>query len=50
MRVLMISWEYPPYVVGGVGKHVAELAPAFERLADDSLHVDLVTTRYSGGA
>ena len=50
MRVLMISWEYPPYVVGGVGKHVAELAHAFERLADDSLHVDLVTTRYSGGA
>ena len=24
MRVLIISWEYPPYVVGGLGKHVAE--------------------------
>ncbi|MEZ4664188.1 MAG: glycosyltransferase family 4 protein [Caldilineaceae bacterium] len=49
MRVLMISWEYPPYVVGGVGKHAAELAPAFERLDDDALHIDLLTTRYSGG-
>ena len=23
MRVLMFSWEYPPHVVGGLGKHVA---------------------------
>ena len=28
MRVLMLSWEYPPHIVGGLGKHVAELAPA----------------------
>jgi len=28
MRVLMLSWEYPPNVVGGLGKHVAELEPA----------------------
>ena len=27
MRVLMFSWEFPPHVVGGLGKHVAELAP-----------------------
>lgn len=49
MRVLMFSWEYPPYVVGGLGKQAAELAPAFQRLKDDSLHVDLLTTRYAGG-
>lgn len=27
MRVLMISWEYPPHMVGGMGRHVADLAP-----------------------
>jgi glycogen(starch) synthase len=26
MRVLMLSWEYPPLVVGGLGRHVEELA------------------------
>ena len=31
MRVLMLSWEYPPNVVGGLGKHVAELVPALLR-------------------
>lgn len=28
MRVLMLSWEYPPNLVGGLGRHVAELVPA----------------------
>lgn len=27
MRVLMITWEYPPHMVGGLGRHVADLAP-----------------------
>ncbi len=26
MRVLLVSWEYPPVVVGGLGRHVHELA------------------------
>ncbi|HEX4225545.1 MAG TPA: glycosyltransferase family 4 protein [Pseudonocardiaceae bacterium] len=26
MRVLMLSWEYPPVVVGGLGRHVHDLA------------------------
>ncbi|MBM4429085.1 MAG: glycosyltransferase family 4 protein [Chloroflexi bacterium] len=42
MRVLMLSWEYPPYIVGGLGRHVAELAPALARLGID---VHLVTPR-----
>jgi len=25
-RVLMLSWEYPPVVVGGLGRHVHALA------------------------
>ena len=28
MRVLVLSWEYPPHVVGGLGRHVADLEPA----------------------
>lgn len=40
MRILMLSWEYPPNVIGGLGRHVAELAPA---LAQEDLTVHLVT-------
>ena len=51
MRVLMLSWEFPPYVVGGMGKHVAELAPALGGLEtpDGPIQIDLVTTRMNGG-
>ncbi len=38
MRVLIFSWEYPPYVVGGMGAHVAGLAPALVRAGVD-VHV-----------
>ena len=47
MRILMFSWEYPPYVVGGLGKHVAELIPALVKLPD--LQVHLITPRMRGG-
>jgi len=38
VRILMLSWEYPPNVVGGLGKHVAELTPALSR-AGGEVHV-----------
>ncbi|HSR35076.1 MAG TPA: glycosyltransferase family 4 protein [Anaerolineae bacterium] len=47
MRVLLFSWEYPPHVVGGLGKHVAELLPPLAGTPDVDLH--LVTPRWSGG-
>lgn len=47
MRILMLSWEYPPHVVGGLGAHVAALAPALVR-AGVSVHI--VTPRWKGGA
>jgi glycogen synthase len=28
MKILMVSWEYPPVVVGGLGRHVYQLATA----------------------
>ena len=46
MNVLMLSWEYPPYVVGGLGAHVAHLAP---ELAARGVHVHVVTPRLKGG-
>lgn len=36
----MLSWEYPPNVVGGLGRHVAELAPA---LAQQGVDIHVVT-------
>jgi glycogen(starch) synthase len=48
MRILMFSWECPPHVVGGLGKHVAELLPPLGNLRGLELH--LVTPRWSGGA
>ncbi len=40
MKLLMLSWEYPPNVIGGLGRHVAELAPA---LAAQGVDVHVVT-------
>ncbi len=52
MRVLMLSWEFPPHVVGGLGKHVTELAPvlAGQATAEGPIAIDLVTPHYNGGA
>jgi glycogen(starch) synthase len=46
MRILMLSWEYPPYIVGGLGRHVAEIVPA---LVQAGIEVHLVTPRWGGG-
>lgn len=46
MRVLMLSWEYPPHVVGGMGKHVMDLAPA---LAQEGVEVHVITPLLRGG-
>jgi len=48
----MITWEYPPNMVGGIGKHVAELVPALSQSlqTDKSFHLDVLTTRAAGGA
>jgi glycogen synthase len=45
MRVLMLSWEWPPNMVGGLGKHVVELLP---ELVDEDVEVHLVTPRLKG--
>ncbi|WP_219413298.1 glycosyltransferase family 4 protein [Pseudonocardia nigra] len=45
MRVLMVSWEYPPVVVGGLGRHVHALAT--ELVADG--HEVVVLSRRPAG-
>jgi glycogen(starch) synthase len=35
MRVLMLSWEYPPVVVGGLGRHVHALATHLSALGHE---------------
>src|SRR5256885_9043515 len=35
MRVLILSWEYPPVVVGGLGRHVHALARALASRGHD---------------
>jgi glycogen(starch) synthase len=38
MRILMLSWEFPPRVVGGLARHVDELSAALVR-AGHEIHV-----------
>ena len=40
MRVLLISWEYPPVIEGGLGRHVRKLS---EHLVQDGLEVHVLT-------
>jgi glycogen(starch) synthase len=40
MRVLLISWEYPPVIEGGLGRHVRKLS---EHLADDGVEMHVLT-------
>jgi glycosyltransferase involved in cell wall biosynthesis len=41
MHVMMLSWEYPPRVVGGLARHVGELAGA---LVAQGIEVSVITT------
>jgi len=35
VKILMVSWEYPPVVVGGLGRHVYQLATALAAAGHD---------------
>jgi glycogen(starch) synthase len=45
-RVLMLSWEYPPVMVGGLGRHVHALATSLAAAG----HEVTVVTRHAPGA
>ncbi len=46
MRILMLSWEYPPHSVGGMGRHVTDLVRC---LVEQGVEVHLVTPLLRGG-
>ncbi|MBQ0905358.1 glycosyltransferase family 4 protein [Micromonospora sp. U21] len=46
LRVLMLSWEYPPVLVGGLGRHVHALSVALAAAGHDVT----VVTRHADGA
>ncbi len=45
MRILMLTWEYPPRVVGGIAHVVSELSRA---LAQEGNEVEVITTMEEG--
>ncbi|GAB4533239.1 MAG: glycosyltransferase family 4 protein [Anaerolineae bacterium] len=47
MRVLMLTWEYPPNIMGGLGTHIAGLAPALVRAG---IEVYVITPRPPGSS
>ena len=46
LRILMLSWEYPPVLVGGLGRHVHALATSLAAAG----HEVTVVTRHAGDA
>jgi glycogen(starch) synthase len=46
LRILMLSWEFPPVVVGGLGRHVHQLSAALVAAG----HEVTVITRHAPGA
>jgi glycogen synthase len=45
LRVLMLTWEYPPRVVGGLARHAGELSLA---LAKSGVEVEVITANTPG--
>lgn len=45
LRILMLSWEFPPRIIGGIARHVDELSRA---LAAAGHRVDVLTAHHPG--
>ena len=45
MRILVLAWEFPPRIVGGLARHVAELYPEIVKLGHE---VHLITVECNG--
>ncbi len=43
MKILVLAWEFPPRIVGGIARHVAELYPELVKLGH-SIH--LITVEF----
>jgi glycosyltransferase involved in cell wall biosynthesis len=47
MKILVLSWEFPPRIVGGIARHVAELYPELIKLGHD---IHLITPEFGQAA
>jgi glycosyltransferase involved in cell wall biosynthesis len=45
MKILVLTWEFPPRIIGGISRHVAELYPELVKLGHK---VHLITVQASG--
>lgn len=43
MKILVLTWEFPPRIVGGIARHVEELYPEFVKLGHD---IHLLTAEF----
>lgn len=43
MKILVLTWEYPPRIVGGIARHVEELYPELVKLGHD---IHLMTVEF----
>lgn len=43
MRILVLAWEFPPRIVGGIARHVAELYPELVKLGHE---IHLITVEF----
>lgn len=43
MKILVLSWEFPPKIVGGIARHVAELYPELVKLGHE---VHIITVEF----
>jgi glycosyltransferase involved in cell wall biosynthesis len=44
MKILVLSWEFPPRIIGGIARHVAELYPELVKLGHE---IHLITTEFA---
>lgn len=49
MKVLVLTWEYPPFIHGGLGQHVKELLPAILAM-DPELELHVVAPAFSAAS
>ncbi len=43
MKILVLTWEFPPRIVGGIARHVAELYPELVKLGHE---IHLITVQF----
>jgi glycosyltransferase involved in cell wall biosynthesis len=43
MKILVLSWEFPPRIVGGIARHVAELYPELAKFGHE---INLITVKF----